>query len=136
MGVGVGVGVVSHRILKADEEPVISKEPEGLLLVPTLQRRDKGGQFLGALAYDDNRSNDDSKERGQSAYIAHDAGRACTGTKSIPARFPICFLGDFFPQHQQRTYSTIASPHRGLILRDSTSRLIRGLSHFGIGTIQ
>ena len=43
LGVGVGVGVISHRILQADEGPVISKEPEGLRLVPTLQRRDKGG---------------------------------------------------------------------------------------------
>ena len=45
----VGVGVVSDLALQADEGPVISKEPEGLRLVPTLQRRDKGGQFLGAI---------------------------------------------------------------------------------------
>ena len=45
----MGVGVVSDLALQADEGPVISKEPEGLRLVPTLQRRDKGGQFLGAI---------------------------------------------------------------------------------------
>ena len=39
---GVGVGVVSHRILQADEGPLISKEPEGLRLVPSRKRRDKG----------------------------------------------------------------------------------------------
>ena len=59
--VGVGVGVVSNRILQADEGLLISKEPENLRLVPTLQRRDKGGQFLGAMAHDDNRSNDNNE---------------------------------------------------------------------------
>jgi len=44
----VGVGVVSDLALQADEGPVISKEPEGLRLVPTLQRRDKSPLFLGA----------------------------------------------------------------------------------------
>ena len=58
----VGVGVVSDLALQADEGPVISKEPEGLRLVPTLQRRDNGGQFLGAMAHDDNISNDDKNE--------------------------------------------------------------------------
>ena len=50
------------RIFQADEGPLISKEPEGLRLVPALQRRDKGGQFLAAMAHDDNRSNDDNNE--------------------------------------------------------------------------
>ena len=55
------VGVVSHRTFQAGEGPLISKEPEGLRLVPALQRRDKGGQFLAAMAHDGNRSNDDNK---------------------------------------------------------------------------
>ena len=100
----VGVGVVSDLALQADEGPVISKEPEGLRLVPTLQRRDKGGQFLGAIWHvlTTEATTTTTKvrllartavgvdcrmvhtggewgERGQSAYIAHDAGRAAPG---------------------------------------------------------
>jgi len=118
----VGVGVVSDLALQADEGPVISKEPEGLRLVPTLQRRDKGGQFLGAIWHvltteatttttkvrllartavgvdcrmvhtggewggggggggpSGTQPPVGGRERGQSAYIAHDAGRAAPG---------------------------------------------------------